>query len=216
MEQQAGRCDRTFLRRFYIQSFRCRLCISLSGRFRSDLEWPFRKVQPNSILPCPPATFPPECPANLQQLVPWPKSSGHYSFSESSCSLHCQNDSGQSGQTSRPAQFQTASYYCPESFAGNPVDYPFWQKVHGQCSAWPLWCRFFRHRLCIHESGPQWILHAGCHWNSERRSQHSWKAPHFYTSLNECTFIQGCSSYNVYTIFCKGMQAVFLLGFFAL
>ena len=52
--------------------------------------------------------------------------------------------------------------------------------------------------------------------NSERRSQHSWKAPHFYTSLNECTFIQGCSSYNVYTIFCKGMQAVFLLGFFAL
>ena len=38
MEQQAGRCDRTFLRRFYIQSFRCRLCISLSGRFRSDLE----------------------------------------------------------------------------------------------------------------------------------------------------------------------------------
>ena len=42
----------------------------------------------------------------------------------------------------RPAVFEEQqdvykrqSYYCPESFAGNPVDYPFWQKVHGQCSA---------------------------------------------------------------------------------
>ena len=69
-ERSAGQDDKTCHRRFYSRWFPYRQCTYPSGRSRSDHESLFRTALPNSILPCLPAVFPPECPVSPRQWVP--------------------------------------------------------------------------------------------------------------------------------------------------